>query len=292
MLFVIDGTGETDDAAYRASMSGSFCRQLIKTAGARYFRGPRVDGFNTYSIAEAVLKELLAERKRFPDEDIFLAGHSRGGAGVIRVAQWLDEQPVSVPVRAMFLYDAVDRTAGSSNVQTVPKNVRNCYHARRDRKLASYYDEGMKQARQRYEACLKANGGRPGACALQEKAMHDMELEAAKMKRAMRSTTFVNRNVADGGSMDFGNCGTSGAPGCHYEEEYFLGSHGAIGGAPIRDESAPRLLIDSDRAAIASVAAWMGGHQQAEKLFAQPGRARASDADRAVSKLLGGGRTI
>jgi hypothetical protein len=55
--------------------------------------------------------------------------------------------------------------------------------------------------------------------------------------------------------------------------QMFLGSHGAIGGAPIVDTLAPTLLIDADRAAMASVDAWMSANMCKHGVFAS-GRIR------------------
>jgi LysM repeat protein len=46
-LAIIDGTGDSDDTAYAASMANSFCRQLadqLGTTNAHYERGPSWHG--------------------------------------------------------------------------------------------------------------------------------------------------------------------------------------------------------------------------------------------------------
>lgn len=60
---------------------------------------------------------------------VFLAGYSRGAAGVIEAAWRLKAD--GVQVHCLLLYDAVDRSATISKT-TIPSNVLYCYHAIRD----------------------------------------------------------------------------------------------------------------------------------------------------------------
>jgi len=64
-----------------------------------------------------------------PKAPVFLTGYSRRGAGVIAVAQRLAED--NVKVRAMVLFDAVDRALGIDTAE-IPSNVERVVHARRD----------------------------------------------------------------------------------------------------------------------------------------------------------------
>ena len=109
MIFIIDGTGETADKTYMADMSRGFCYQLYLKLGrqAEYMRGPRVDGLNTFDIADEMLEKIMnyyhtgTTGPMFIDpnnrpkdqklDDIFLAGHSRGGCAVIYIAQKLKD---------------------------------------------------------------------------------------------------------------------------------------------------------------------------------------------------------
>ena len=79
-------------------------------------------------------------------------------------------------------------------------------------------------------------------------------IQDSKMKYAMRSTT---GQTVNGPAIDFGNCGVKADLPHTLVVKEFLGSHGALGGAPIVDQRAPELLLRSDRAAISSVTAWM-----------------------------------
>ncbi len=255
LVYLIDGTGDRNEDDYKKAMSGSFCSRIAKKTNGNYYRGPTVDGLGTFDIAKVALGDLIKNRAKDPTGNIFLVGHSRGGAAAIYMAAELKK--LRIPVAAMFLYDAVDRTLSFSNLDKIPGNVKLCYHARRDTSLKNYYEAGVKQALKQWDDCLQANRSRANVCTGLGKRYQDMLEQDLKMKRAMRSSGITGLDVPGLVSIDFGNCGTSAESGCKYEEQLFLGSHGAIGGAPIIDETAPRLLIESDRAAIASVEAWM-----------------------------------
>jgi hypothetical protein len=288
MIIIIDGTGEYSDEAYTRSMAAGFCRQIEKRTSGYYHRGPVPDGSDTYKIANDMMNKYLSDGLK-PGEDLYLVGHSRGGASVIYIAQQLKLR--KIPVRAMFLYDAVDRViamgpkeiilslltkgpvrtaailavrqAGLPDVSTVPENVLFCYHARRDTKdksISRYFAAGLKAAFDALEQCNNINGFGSIKCNQIKDNLRDLWEQDRKMKYCMRETFMPSE-----GSIDFGNCATS------YQgkslEEHFLGSHGAIGGAPIIDERAPKLLLDADRAAVASVNAWMTANMIAERLI-------------------------
>lgn len=274
MIFVIDGTGQADPAAYTREMADGFCARLVRKAKGRYWRGPTLSGWETADIARHV-KEAVVQWKgaAAQGEKLFLAGHSRGGAAAIFAAQAL--KPHGIEIDAMFLFDAVDRTVNFRSAQSIPGNVRMCFHAMRDSSLAYYYSDGVAAARDKVAQCVGLQAGRrpgameslldsllakppmPGECAEAIRAARRITEQDHKMKIVMRSTTIRS---AEGVSIDFGNCGTAAEGQCRLRKQHFLGSHGAIGGAPIVDERAPGLLIDADRAAMASVDAWMSAH--------------------------------
>lgn len=281
MIFIIDGTGVADDAAYAQEMAGGFCRRLVYKAQGRYWRGPTLAGWETADIARAVT-EAVMQWKASPQDSgkIFLAGHSRGGAAAIFAAQALAKRHVDI--EAMFLFDAVDRTVNFRSAQAIPANVRYCYHALRDPSLSTYYSDGVRVARDDVAKCIGLPAGRrpgtmesmldtllgkpplPGECQKAIEAARKLTELDHKMKIVMRSTTL---RTPEGISIDFGNCGLKAEGGCKLEKDWFLGSHGAIGGAPIVDTLAPPLLIDSDRAAMASVDAWMSAHMCKHGVF-------------------------
>ncbi len=289
MMFIVDGTGEESDQLYRKEMQGGFCKQLEKLCRGQYRRGPTLMGRETSDIAADVVEAVLAWR-RLPvkrSHRLFLAGHSRGGAAVIYAAQELDKQGVTVD--AMFLFDAVERhfefTRPLRSARSIPPNVKHCYHALRDTSLAFLYSDGALAARDQVARLIGLpTGRRPGAIedaldlamksppksgpiALAIQRALELEEQDARMKYVMRTMTM---KTPSGWTVDFGNCGTEADSACHLKKETFLGSHGALGGAPIIDERAPKGLVESDRAAMASVQAWMWSWLSAHDAFARP----------------------
>ena len=282
MMFIVDGTGSDNDEEYRADMACGFCKQLEKLCSGVYWRGPSLLGLQTAEIADSVVASTLAWKMEHKQEKLFLAGHSRGGAAVIFAAQAL--RKISVRIDAMFLYDAVDRTMNPfRNADTIPDNVQWCFHAMRERSLMTYYSAGVDVARDDVARLMGYPTGRrtstlesiidaviasppkaePAATVCKRAAA--LMLEDSKMKLVMRTAPMrVGSNL----SFDFGNCGTRGAREDRLVKKTFLGSHGAIGGAPITDSRAPKAMIDADRAAKASVNAWMGGFLVQQKAYA------------------------
>ena len=132
ILLGIDGTGPLADAVYQAEMHTSFVRYIVRSSPAkakRYERGPTNDGLDMAAIVGKgytyVHLNLVAE----PKAQVLLVGYSRGGAGVIGVAQRLAKD--NVKVSAMVLFDAVDRAIGIDALE-IPNNVERVVHARRD----------------------------------------------------------------------------------------------------------------------------------------------------------------
>ncbi len=285
-LYIIDGTGPADDTEYKLDMNRGFCYKLYQQISeSHYSRGPTNSGFTTFDIADVVLKNIYRKLKDTPKLRLYLAGHSRGGAAVIYIAKELQKAKISV--NAMFLFDAVDRAVQGPDLQTIPRNVKNCYHAMRDKTIQSYYDGGVQKYRQNCTAlqsqtstAFTGTGNVIGGTGVDfstysKKAgddcdkMLDYITQSKLMHTNMRNTTILSRL-----DLDFGNCGTEYEAGCNFESKTFLGSHGALGGAPmathplkdIRD-SAPRLMANSDMAAMASVDAWMSKWLIEEGIF-------------------------
>jgi len=132
ILLGIDGTGPYGTGEYQAEMHTSFVRYIVQKSpikSKRYERGPGMDGLDMAVIAakgyDYVHLHLVAQ----PKVPIFLAGYSRGGAGVIAIAQRLARD--NVTVNAMVPFDAVDRALGIDTLD-IPNNVERVVHARRD----------------------------------------------------------------------------------------------------------------------------------------------------------------
>lgn len=288
MLYIIDGTGSDNDYIYAKEMTNGFCAQLQrKTNTPHYLRGPDLLGRKTEDIAETMLSRIQPGK-------IFLAGHSRGGAAVIWIANKLKAQGKTVD--AMFLYDAVDCTVFLSGVDKIPSNVRACYHARRDESLAGYYELDALNATRNYFSALHSKKSPAELHRLRNAAIQLNEWDR-KMRLCMRTNfspivklewkklgnkviqLFTEQRYLttddffdeffnyDNFNVNFGNCGIDRDPPCNYFESKFQGSHGAIGGAPIVDERATRELRDFDRGAVTAVDAWMSSKLIAEEVL-------------------------
>ncbi|MDI1242137.1 MAG: hypothetical protein PSX80_09485, partial [bacterium] len=175
----IDGTGSAfipgsgRDREYDISFANSFVRRICNTAGSRgrYFRGPvalggglpeAIDGgfqfimqrrgYRTPASPSAFLADGLglsrtgsmASAAAAGGEDIVLTGYSRGAAGVVALAKRLKD--VNVPVRALLLFDCVDRHV-AIDADVIPNNVGNVMHVIRDPRSGSresFDNDGMR----------------------------------------------------------------------------------------------------------------------------------------------------
>lgn len=136
----IDGTGTGDTGEYERLFKNSFVNQLGRMGmweGASiYRRGPTDPGFETASIAASAHSEFLPKYNAIKAANgakrprVFMAGYSRGGAAILKVANMLHD--ADIEVECLLLFDAVDRTTTISSDETkVPPTVRFCRHARR-----------------------------------------------------------------------------------------------------------------------------------------------------------------
>lgn len=275
MLYIVDGTGEYFNETYQRSMKNGFCDRMARQLVGYYYRGPSTPGVETYFTADEVYKE-IKQNPRFGKEPLFLAGHSRGGAAVINVAQQLKAQ--GHVVNAMFLFDAVDRTLSKKDVQLIPRNVKVTYHARRDTSIKNYFESGQREATARYLQCVASPAGtaNPSVCEPQRQMAEKYTRLDDAMKVRMRASWH-------GLSINFGNCGVGLEPACNvaemackYIEKTFLGSHGALGGSPIgeqdgawasdNDQRLFKIIKENDRAAMSSVWSWMCENFEEQKL--------------------------
>ena len=253
MLFIVDGTGEFFDDNYTVEMAGSFCKILEIRGKGSYMRGPSVEGLMTFEKSKVVVRRVLAALQKNPKEPIYLAGHSRGGAAVIYAAQLLGRG--NIPVQAMFLYDAVDRTLDFDiDVSKISGNVVICYHARRFPHLSDHFKKAVATALAELNLIKTREGEKSRSYLTKRAAFDQLRRKDLKVRQLSRC-----ENILDSGfrSIDFGNCGTSADAPCRYEQKFFLGTHGAIGGAPALDHSIDELTT-IDRAAMRAVDAWRG----------------------------------
>ena len=129
----IDGTGPVSDNSYNADFANSFVRRICPERNApdkRYSRGPITPGGGLPQAINRSFAFINDRRGRagHGNDPILLTGFSRGGLGVLVVAEMLRKEGITVT--AMLLFDAVDRHLGY-NAPRVPDNVLNVFHARR-----------------------------------------------------------------------------------------------------------------------------------------------------------------
>ncbi len=130
MLFGVDGTGDSDIATYDKETAKSHVRTICNETPQRkvYVRGPDWKGFGERMTKPEILAEQIrVELQMHPNEKLYLTGFSRGAAIVVNTAAILGD--LGIPVEAMFLFDAVDRSIVIDRADVVPANVKNCYHA-------------------------------------------------------------------------------------------------------------------------------------------------------------------
>lgn len=131
----IDGTfanerfWENRDKNYDAAFANSFVRKIaFQKNNAQYSRGPMSLGHGLLAAINNGKSFIETKRREMgADEPILLTGFSRGGLGVLVIARDLQKQ--NIPVQAMMLFDAIDMYL-YFNVEKVPTNVRNVFHAR------------------------------------------------------------------------------------------------------------------------------------------------------------------
>jgi hypothetical protein len=151
ILVGIDGTGsevspgEERNAAYDAAFANSFVRQICEgKANSLYLRGPVALGGGLLDAISAGVSFIQTKRQQLPDEPILLTGYSRGAAGAVVIAKRL--QRLDIPVRALMMFDCVDRHAGL-DAEVVPNNVEHVNHVIRNpsgRSRATFGNDGMR----------------------------------------------------------------------------------------------------------------------------------------------------
>ncbi len=146
MLIAVDGTGPWSDDDYANEMSNSFVSKIhseypgLSEVDKFYRRGPTLLGFETGPIAYSCFNFVKSAYDKSLKEDtkfrLHLTGYSRGAASVIGLANLLNSMLPNVEIEFMALFDAVDRST-ISNVDKIPRNVKLCYHAIRDKNAGS-----------------------------------------------------------------------------------------------------------------------------------------------------------
>src|SRR5260370_3302888 len=133
MLIVVDGSGELLDSFYMEANAGSFAWQLFSQstqAPKHYFRGPSTLGFSSNNQSIEVASLIGEWTKKYLNQKVYLAGHSRGGAICIQAARLL--RPMSIDIECLVLLDAVQRVFPWQQLvfdaETIPDNVKNVLH--------------------------------------------------------------------------------------------------------------------------------------------------------------------
>lgn len=147
----IDGTGggtipgSSRDARYDVDFANSFVRRICSgKLHAQYNRGPVTLGGGLPEAIESGYNFIVSKRRTMPSEPVLLTGYSRGGLGVIVIAKKLKE--ANIPVRALLLFDAVDRHLAYDG-SVIPNNVGYVCHVIRDPDSSSresFGNDGMK----------------------------------------------------------------------------------------------------------------------------------------------------
>lgn len=261
MLFIVDGTGDSDTAAYMREMSSSFCHRLYRAnqPNSWYRRGPTLTGLETGALgAEVASAASAVARTAAPrgPEKIYFCGYSRGGAAVIHAARLIYPQTV----KAIFLFDAVDMTLGLQ-VETVPGNVERVYHAMRDRSFSSLDPATIAASRKAMQDQTLAPRGSSLMQEVRASLLGGPPEHDARARRAIDANALVTlqqrlRQEAgrNSGLMnEWGNCGTAVMRTGSLVQRTFAGSHGAMGGVPWNE-------IQGDGQMSAAVFAWMSKH--------------------------------
>jgi hypothetical protein len=152
----IDGTGVFNDRKYQLEFQNSFVNRMYRewdTSAKFYRRGPSIDGVATANLAFAAFDHVykLYRQKTGAPKRIILAGYSRGGAAVVKTCDLLQDRGIAVD--GLFLFDAVDR-AMLITPNFIPKNVRYCFHARRDPRANSRTSFGSYGTKAHREATI------------------------------------------------------------------------------------------------------------------------------------------
>jgi len=270
MLYAIDGTGPSDNEAYARDFTASFCRRVHLKLGFErswYWRGPGLSGGGTSVIVDTVFRRVMNDRHCRPettDQPIHLVGYSRGGLACVEVARRLERQ--RVPVRALFLFDAVDRCRDIDGSR-IPANVEAVYHARRNPKFGERLTPALEAAWRRLTVDGSVALSRldpvsmpvpgPGTpidllMAVREVAPALLDFVGSYVSDQHLRWTTRNRILGSSVSL-FGNTALVWErAGGAIDTQHFMGSHGALGGTPWSEQ-----IVPGDKLAVGQVWRWM-----------------------------------
>jgi Uncharacterized alpha/beta hydrolase domain (DUF2235) len=238
MLYIVDGTGSDKIPFWRdykrlTRKCTSECAiecELNLTARQQFTAEAQVCSIFLKHLERQrlFLRREIKKNSALHKQPLFLAGHSRGGAAVVWVANLLKRDAIEVD--GMFLFDAVDRTTSPRwlmSVDRIPANLKFVAHALQT--LALIYQKAAIDARDRFFKCRDTNRGR--GCE-EERRIAETYI---KFDDAMKVRTRAGGDGLLNHGIDFGNCGTAyEGERDKFKHRIFPGSHGAIGGSPNR----------------------------------------------------------
>lgn len=138
-----DSVGAQSDQEYDAIYRNSFVRELYNTTrheNKSYVHGPDLFsvGREVVRISGEIVSYIQGRISTTDDRIIVLAGHSRGGAVCVNVAQRLQRESWSagLEIQCMALFDAIDRDIATAT-EVIPDNVVRAFHAMRDPRTGS-----------------------------------------------------------------------------------------------------------------------------------------------------------
>lgn len=137
LLAITDGRNRTYDNDFKNSFVSKICKPEVN--GKKYFRGPITDGTGLGSAIDHGERHIISLRNGGNREPILLTGYSRGGLGVIVIANRLRSR--NIPVRAMMLFDPVDMHVWYDGA-VIPNNVENLCNVMRNPRANSRHSFG------------------------------------------------------------------------------------------------------------------------------------------------------
>ncbi len=132
MIIGIEGTGSQDWG--NEDLNRTFVRRILHQTHLRpasYFIGPNAQGSDGAEIMDKAETTLKNGAHNGP---IVLVGYSRGAAYCMEIARRFKK-----PVDVLVMFDAVARQSDVDLPETVPSNVKRCFHAIRDPRAGSRY---------------------------------------------------------------------------------------------------------------------------------------------------------